>query len=424
LKPVNKEQIATSILLATFHIVPELLDQLIKDVGLKITNKTTFKAFTEVNLVKKTDTKKNDRPDGYLYIKNRNEWSALVEAKVGNTKLEAGQICRYLELAKTNNINAVITISNEFSPRVDQSPIDVPKKLLNKVKLYHFSWRLLLSNAQLLKRNANLIDREKLFVLEELIRFLRDDSVGKKSFSMMPSSWSSDVTSGNKLEKSSPYLQETANALVEEFSEIALNLTDHLGVDCSMKLATSFVNDKSLWQKSIMRKIVDGDSIICQYIIPDAANTLFVEIDIAKCIFAVGMEINAPEDKKTNSGKINWLKRQITDHGDKNFYIKVRWRYSSQEEMLSLDDFTKETLDQQGNTKTISAFIPLIRVQETKVFKSRKLFISELEKIVEKFYDCYGQNLKAWVAKPPKPIELESNNEEDWELEDKGKDKP
>lgn len=154
LKASNKEQIATSILLATFHMVPEILDQLIKDAGLKITNKTKFKAFTEVNLTKGIDSK-NDRPDGYLYIKNRNEWSALIEAKVGNTKLDESQVCRYLELAKRNNINAVITISNEFSPRVDQSPINAPKKLSNRVKLYHFSWRLLLSNAQLLKRNID-----------------------------------------------------------------------------------------------------------------------------------------------------------------------------------------------------------------------------------------------------------------------------
>lgn len=250
-----------------------------------------------------------------------------------------------------------------------------------------------------------------------MIRFLRDDSVGEKSFSMMPSSWK-EVTSGIRFENNSPVLQETANALVEEFSEIALNLTDHLGVDCSMKLAASFVNDKALWQKSIIRKIADGEPVICHYTIPDATNTLLVEIDIAKCIFAVGMEINAPEDRKTNSGKINWLKRQIIDQGDDDFYIKIRWRYSSREDIVNLGDFTKETLDQQGNAKTISAFMPQIRVHDTRVFKSRKRFISELENTVEKFYDSYGQNLKAWMPKPPKPIELKNNDDEDWNLAD------
>jgi len=75
----------------------------------------------------------------------------LVEAKVGKSQLKEEQILRYLIDARENSINALITISNEFSPRVDQSPIDVPKRLLNKVKLYHFSWRLILSKAQLLR---------------------------------------------------------------------------------------------------------------------------------------------------------------------------------------------------------------------------------------------------------------------------------
>lgn len=87
------------------------------------------------------------------------------------------------------------------------------------------------------------------------------------------------------------HLEETANALVEEFSEIAFNLSDHLGVNCTTKLATSFVNDKTIWQQSIMRTIADGKSIVCQYNIPNAASTLSVEIDISRSTFVVGIEV-------------------------------------------------------------------------------------------------------------------------------------
>ena len=411
LKATNKEQIAVSTLLATFHIVPELLGQLIKDVGLRITDKTKFKTFTEVNLSKETASKIN-RPDGYLYIKNRNEWSALIEAKVGNSKLDPEQICRYLEAAKINNIDAIITISNEFSPRVVQSPVNIPKKFLNKVTLYHFSWRLILSEASLLKRDNELEDREKSYVIEELIRFLRDDSVGNKSFSMMPPSWTS-ITSNMASDANNIHLEETANALVEEFSEIALNLTDHLGVNCTTKLATSFVNDKTLWQKSIMRTIADGKSIVCQYNIPNAASTLSVEIDISRSTFVVGMELQAPKDKKTVAGKVNWMRRQLVEHDDESFLIKVRWSSRAKDDFVTLNRLTKDNPSLQSKTATIAFFMPQIRVHDTRVFKSRKRFISELEGTVEKFYDNYGQNLKSWVAKAPKPIEIDSSEDED-----------
>ena len=407
LKLSNKEQIATSTLLAVFRLVPELLSELIKDVGLKITDKSTFHALTEVNLVKENPSKK-DRPDGYLYIKNRNEWSALIEAKVGKNSLSPEQVSRYLDDARSNNIDALITISNEFSPRVDQSPVEVPKRLLTKVKLYHFSWRLILSKAQLLKQNSSIEDREKIFVLEELIRFLHDDSVGDKSFSNMPATWgdiSKEITVGAKLKVSDQRLSDNANALVEEFSEIALNLTDHLGVNCSAKLPTNYINDKSLWQKSIMRSMIDGKPIACHYNIPDAANSLAIEIDITKSTISVGMEIDAPKDKKTISGKVNWLMRQLKNQDIPDSYVKVRWNSRAADAFIKMNEVSSDLPIPPSKTTNISTFTPMIQLQSTRTFQSRKAFIVELEKAVLTFYDEHAQYLRSWTPKAPAPIE-------------------
>lgn len=407
LKLSNKEQIATSTLLAVFRLVPELLSELIKDVGLRITDKSTFHALTEVNLVKENPSKK-DRPDGYLYIKNRNEWSALIEAKVGKNSLNPEQVSRYLEDARANSIDALITISNEFSPRVDQSPVEVPKRLLNKVRLYHFSWRLILSKAQLIKQNNIIEDREKLFVLGELIRFLHDDSVGDKNFSQMPATWvdiSKEITVGAKLKATDPRLLDNANALVEEFSEIALNLTDHLGVSCSAKLPASYVSDKSLWQKSIVRSMVDCKSISCHYHIPDAANSLFVEIDIAKSTISVGMEVDAPKDRKTISGKVNWLMRQLKNQEAPDSYIKVRWNSRAADVFAKMNEISSDLPKAPSKTTNISTFTPMIQLQSTRTLQSRKSFIVELEKAVLTFYDEHAQYLRSWMPKAPKPID-------------------
>jgi len=413
LKLSNKEQIATSTLLAVFRLVPELLSELIKDVGLRITDKSTFHALTEVNLVKENPSKK-DRPDGYLYIKNRNEWSALIEAKVGKNSLNPEQVSRYLEDARSNNIDALITISNEFSPRVDQSPVEVPKRLLNKVKLYHFSWRLILSKAQLLKQNSTIEDREKFFVLEELIRFLHDDSVGDKNFSLMPATWvdiSKEITVGAKLKVTDQRLLDNANALVEEFSEIALNLTDHLGVNCSAKLPANYINDKSLWQKSIVRAMVDGKPISCHYNIPDAANSLFVEIDIAKSTVSVGMEVEAPKDRKTISGKVNWLTRQLKNQDIPDSYIKVRWNSRAADAFAKMNEITSDLPIPPSKTTNISTFTPMIQLQSTRTLQSRKSFIIELEKAVVTFYDEHAQYLRSWTPKAPRPIEEQRSDE-------------
>jgi hypothetical protein len=407
LKLSNKELIATSTLLAVFRIVPELLAELIKDTGISINNRTALETFTEVGVAKSPNSK-SDRPDGFIYIKNRNEWTSLVEAKVGNNSLNPEQVSKYVEDARANGIDAVITISNEFTPRVDQSPISLPKRLLTKVKLYHLSWRLILSSAILLKSKSQIEDREKSFVLDELIKFLRDDSVGNKSFTQMPMAWidiCNDASIGAKFKNSDPKVNEASSALMEEFSEIALNLTDHLGVECNTKLPNSSKNDRNAWQSHIAKTITDKKMGLCAFTIPNAANDLELEIDLAKNSITVGMELKAPEDRSTLSGKINWLSRQLKTLDDKKSFIKVRWKSRAADEFIELSKLEPDYFKGRELNTTILSFTPLMQLHSSKLFKSRKNFITELEKLVLEFYDIHAQYLKQWVPKAPKPIE-------------------
>lgn len=407
LKLSNKELIATSTVLAVFRLVPELLAQLIKDTGVTINDRTVFDTFTEVSVAKPQGNKK-DRPDGFIYIKNRNEWTALVEAKVGNNLLQEEQVTRYVEDARANGIGAVITISNEFTPRVEQSPVNLPKRLLNRVKLYHLSWRLILSTAALLKNQNDIKDREKSFVLGELIRFLRDDSVGNKNFSMMPASWvevCNEASMGAKFRSSDQRVSEIASAFVEEFSEIALNLTDHLGVDCRAKISNSFNTDRGAWQRHILKNIIEKKSAMCAYDIPNAANSLIVDIDLAKNIMSVGMEIKVPEDRSTLSGKINFVLRQIKNTEDERSFAKVRWKSRAADEYFELNKLEPTLFKDRNLNTTILSITPMMQIHSSRTFNSRKSFIVELEKLVNDFYDIHAQFLKQWIPKAPRPLE-------------------
>ena len=56
-------------------------------------------------------------------------WSALVEAKVGNTDLTVDQVVGYVELAKLNGVDAVITLSNQFAPLPSHHPIHLASSI-------------------------------------------------------------------------------------------------------------------------------------------------------------------------------------------------------------------------------------------------------------------------------------------------------
>ena len=412
LKPSNKEQQATSIILAAFKLVPEFLPELIKTTAVTISNRTDFRTYTEVTL-KKKNPETNDRPDGFIYIKNRNEWTALVETKVGSNTLNQEQFDRYLEDAYANNIDALITISKEFTQGVEHPPpqLRIPhKKYMKKVKLYHLSWRRILSTAQMLRLEEKIGDQKKTFILNELLLFLRDDTVGNKSFSQMPSAWPDiceEISNNNILKASDKRLPEISGAFVEEFSEIAWILTDLLGVYCKVGISRKMLKDRSLWQKSIEGDISSGKPIKSAYHIPDAAGKLMIEIDIKSSKFLIGMEIDAPKDKKIK-GQVSWLQRQIKNAKEtKNVFVKIRWNSRADDLTIDINQLSKEEIERYrpSTSSAILSFTLLVKVEDNRIFRSRKKFISELEENVERFYEDYVQYLKKWVPRAPKPIE-------------------
>ena len=70
------------------------------------------------------------RPDGLLLVNfGKRSWSALIEAKIGAAALDQQQVEKYLQLAKSNDLDALITISNQFATTPIHSPVKVAKPL-------------------------------------------------------------------------------------------------------------------------------------------------------------------------------------------------------------------------------------------------------------------------------------------------------
>lgn len=121
----EQEQRATSSLLAVMAAVPQFGRALLDLLGAPGGRLTTF---TEIRFVD-ADTKLSI-PDGALVVeRGKARWVCLVEVKTDQHGLRADQVERYLELARVNGFDAVLTISNQItsSPTESAIPID-PKK--------------------------------------------------------------------------------------------------------------------------------------------------------------------------------------------------------------------------------------------------------------------------------------------------------
>ena len=117
------------------------------------------------------------------------------------------------------------------------------------------------------------------------------------------------------------------------------------------------------------------------------------------------MEIDAPKDKKTALGRVNWMRRQFKPIKiEEDAYMKIKWKFQSDGEISTLSDFMKGMPPAPNKSASISSFTPLVRLQSTRVFQSKKKFIVELENSVLKFYDNFGQYMKVWVPSAPPPL--------------------
>ena len=71
--------------------VPALSREVLGTVGIRIGSRLRIRAFTEVTF--RNEVEDACRPDALIVVaRGRNTWTALVEAKIGNSKLEPNQI--------------------------------------------------------------------------------------------------------------------------------------------------------------------------------------------------------------------------------------------------------------------------------------------------------------------------------------------
>ena len=78
---------------------------------------------------------------------------------------------RYVDLARTNNFDAVLTISNQITASPTEVPIQVDARL-KKVGLRHLSWWQVMTIARVEHKHRGISDPDQAWILGELIAYL------------------------------------------------------------------------------------------------------------------------------------------------------------------------------------------------------------------------------------------------------------
>lgn len=426
LADTSREKRIASIFVSLLPQIPTLSEALLTTVGLRVGKRTKIEAFTEVVLKESNDA--NNRPDGLLIVSTgKNTWSALIEAKIGKSKLDPDQVQRYLEMAKANGIDAVVTISNEFVARADHSPVTLPKTLLRKTGLYHWSWTWIATQCEILAIQNAVEDQEQAFLLEEILRFLTHPGTGVERFSQMGSGWKDlvqAVTNSGTLKKTAPEVEEGVGCWFEEERDLSLQLSRHVGQRVETIIERKLKDDPVGRLKAGITQLVEEHCLTSTYRIPDSAADLEVNADLTRKTVSAGMKIKAPLDRKSTKARVNWLLRMLRED-DPRIIIRAHWpgRAPATQEPLSVLREAPDAL-QTENKDAAPHSLEVVLVESLgKRFAGRRTFIEDVERIVPDFYDLVGQYLRAWQAPPPRPVKSRATASED-ETAQEGPEQP
>src|SRR6266511_4326872 len=223
----EQEQRATSSLLAVMGAVPQFGRAILEHVDAPAGRILTF---TEVRFVD-ADTKLSI-PDGAIVVeRGKTRWVCLVEVKTGGVELRGDQVERYLDLARANGFDAVLTISNQITASPSESPFVVDPRRLKKVALRHLSWWKVMTEARVEHVHRGVSDPDQAWILGELIAYLDHERAGAGGFDDMGDKWVAvrDGAREGTLKSSDEGVKEIA-ARWEQFVEyLSLGLTQDLG---------------------------------------------------------------------------------------------------------------------------------------------------------------------------------------------------
>ncbi|MDC0999476.1 hypothetical protein OAS66_09330 [Alphaproteobacteria bacterium] len=406
----NKEQRVVSVALSMMSQVPELSQGLLQLASVNVGQRTSIMAFTEVQF--KNPESRGLRPDGLLIVSTgKKVWRALIEAKIGNSKLDPEQIKNYIDIAKAHKIDSVITISNQFTPRADHHPsMTIRRSDARRVDLFHWSWSWIKTKAQLLIAEDRLDDPEQQFLLQEFYRFLDHPSTGVQAFSQMPQDWKSLITlirNNTPLRRNTEEVESIVAAWQQASRHLALKLTTHVARRVNVRLSRSQQLDQDQWLKDGCDELIKLQVLSSALEVPDSAGPIEIRADLRTRSIEYKIRLKAPPNRKSTTARVNWLIRQIKSDDHTNLYIRAIRPGSSKNTMKPLTEIYANS-----NVLAFPKYdVPASALEVVKVvdlaskFTGNKKFIEELESGLAWFYDSAVQYLRAWQPAPPRPVE-------------------
>lgn len=399
----DQEVRATSALLSVLTVVPGFAHGFLKPCGAPLGRvRANVEAYIEVAFEDKKK-KRSPRPDGLIRVtRGKKTWTALLEVKTKNNPLVKEQVEEYMDVAREQNFDAVITISNEIPPVLGSHPLVLDSTKLRSTPVYHYSWVRLISIAVMEYNVHGIEDPEQKWILGELIRYLEHENSGTLSFSDMGQSWTPfmDSVKQGLLRKNDDDVVDIAEKFDGLIRFLCLKLGQRLGVEVTPQLSRQHRGSASTRALALTQELEDDSSMSACIRIPNAVSDLEIRCDFRGRQILTFATVQASGHAK-NSTRVNFLLSPLADDlTDVIIEAKAGRRTQSgtlEDFRTDIDEVLPDGFPEIRNFK-ISQIHTL---GDGKTSQGKRSFINSVISAVDGYYENILQNLKVWT--PPAP---------------------
>ncbi|MCC2317115.1 hypothetical protein [Cellulomonas chengniuliangii] len=396
----EQERRATSALLAVMSAVREFGRTLTKPYGAMAGNVETY---IEVPFLLGD---KKLFPDGLIRVsRGQKSWTALVEVKTGSNQLATEQLENYLDIAREQGFDAVLTISNEIPAVPGQHPTKVDKRKLRKVALHHLSWTQVLSEAVMQKEFRGVADPDQAWILGELIRYLEHPRSGAMEFDDMGESWVAvrDSVKASTLRATDKGVDAVAARFDALLRFVSLSLGRQLGAEATPVLTRKELGEPSFRTQTLVTELAASGTFAGGIRIPGTVADIMVTADLRAGTVSCHLDVEAPREGRPTT-RVNWLVRQLKN-APETLRIEARAAHSRGPGAAELLRDVRENPASlvADPAKELRGFrIAMTVPMGTKRGRGRGAFIDSVQDAVDAFYAEVVQHLKAWSAAPPR----------------------
>jgi hypothetical protein len=345
-------------------------------------------------------------PDGLIRVtRGQRQWTALVEVKTGGNELQAEQLERYLDIAREQGFDALVTISNEIPPIPGQHPTAVDKRKLKKVALHHVPWSEVLTVAVMQKEYRGVADPDQAWILGELIRYLEHPRSGALEFSDMGPSWVSlrESVGAGTLRASDAMAPEIAGRFDALVRFAGLKLGRRLGTEIVPALSRKDLAEPAARTQALVAQLTTHGTMTAALRIPGAVGVLSVTADLRAGKITCHVDVEAPREGRPTT-RVNWLVRQLKG-APETVRLESFAAYSRGPGNAELLKAVRENpgLLIGDPSKELRTFrVAANSSAGTKRGAGRGSFIDSVLAAIDDFYEQVIQNLKPWMPTPPK----------------------